>query len=200
MASMRAVTKGSPQPDPVGGLRFKVELQPDLNVGRFMECTGLSVEVETKEYMEGGSNDFVHKLPTRVKYPNIVLKRGVTHEEALLQWFLESRFTPQRRDMTISLLGPGLKNRQNGVSLPWLTGLARASQDPMVGTRGANVAYWRADAVRVNGYNEAFEGWGREDSEFAARLLAAGCTRRKLKFGGVVRSMATAKKRPSGET
>jgi phage tail-like protein len=107
VASMRAVAKGSPQPDPVAELRFKVELQPDLNIGRFSECTGISVEVETKEYMEGGSNDFVHKLPTRVKYPNLVLKRGVTHEEALLQWFFESRFTPQRKDMTISLLGPG---------------------------------------------------------------------------------------------
>jgi phage tail-like protein len=107
VASIRAVSKGSQQPDPVAELRFKVELQPDLNIGRFSECTGISVEVETKEYMEGGSNDFVHKLPTRVKYPNVVLKRGVTHEEALLQWFFESRYTPVRRDMTISLMGPG---------------------------------------------------------------------------------------------
>jgi phage tail-like protein len=105
--TMRAVTKGSPTPDPVAELRFKVEL-PGMSIGRFSECTGISVEVETKEYAEGGSNDFVHKLPTRVKYPNIVLKRGVTHEEALLKWFLDSRSAPQRRDMTISLLGPGL--------------------------------------------------------------------------------------------
>jgi phage tail-like protein len=107
VASMRAVTKGSPQPDPVAELRFQIEL-PGLTIGRFTECTGLSIEVETKEYMEGGANDYVHKLPTRVKYPNLVLKRGVTHEDALLKWFVESRFTPQRRDMTISLLGPGL--------------------------------------------------------------------------------------------
>ena len=107
--TLRAVSKGSPQPDPVAELRFKVELQPDLNIGRFSECTGISVEVETKEYKEGGANDFVHKLPTRVKYPNLVLKRGVTHEEALLQWFMESRYTPTRRDMTISLFGPGTK-------------------------------------------------------------------------------------------
>jgi len=107
VASMRAVTKGSAQPDPVAELRFTVEL-PGLTIGRFSECTGIAIEVETKEYMEGGANDYVHKLPTRVKYPNVVLKRGVTHEEALLKWFLDSRSAPQRRDMTISLLGPGL--------------------------------------------------------------------------------------------
>jgi phage tail-like protein len=108
VSAMRAVTKGSPTPDPVAELRFKVEL-PGLSIGRFRECTGISVEVEVKDYMEGGSNEFVHKLPTRVKYPNVVLKRGVTHEDALLKWFWESRFTVQRRDMTISLLGPGAK-------------------------------------------------------------------------------------------
>ena len=108
MASMRAVTKGSPTPDPVAELRFKVDL-PGVNIGRFRECTGISVEVETKDYMEGGSNDFVHKLPTRVKYPNIVLKRGVTHEDALLKWFWDSSRAVQRKEMTITLLGPGNK-------------------------------------------------------------------------------------------
>jgi phage tail-like protein len=106
--TLRAVTKGSTQPDPVAELRFKVDL-PGLGIGRFRECTGLEVEVETLEYAEGGSNDFVHKLPTRVKYPPVVLKRGVTHEDALMKWFYESRFTPKRRDMTISLMGPGTK-------------------------------------------------------------------------------------------
>ena len=106
--SMRAVTAGSARPDPVAELRFKVEL-PGMSIGRFRECTGIAVEIETKDYMEGGSNDFVHKLPTRVKYPNVVLKRGVTHEDALLKWFWETRTTVQRRDMTITLLGPGAK-------------------------------------------------------------------------------------------
>jgi phage tail-like protein len=108
VASMRAVTKGSPTPDPVAELRFKVDL-PGISIGRFRECTGIGVEIETKEYMEGGSNEFVHKLPTRVKYQNIVLKRGVTHEDALLKWFWDSRNSVQRKEMTITLLGPGTK-------------------------------------------------------------------------------------------
>ena len=82
-------------------------------------------------------------------------------------------------------LAPGLKNRQNALSLPWLSRFVRTRQDPMAPTRGCNVAYWREDAIRVNGYDEAFEGWGREDSEFGARLLASGCEKRKLKFAGV---------------
>src|SRR4051794_40060584 len=96
---------GSSFPDPVGELRFKVDIRTK-NIGRFRECTGIGLEIETKEYMEGGSNDFVHKLPTRVKYPNIVLKRGVTYEDELLRWIWATRTQAEQVEMTISLLGP----------------------------------------------------------------------------------------------
>lgn len=43
----------------------------------FQEVSGLSFELETEELREGGENRFVHKLPRRVKYPNLVLKRGL---------------------------------------------------------------------------------------------------------------------------
>lgn len=90
-----------------------------------------------------------------------------------------------RRETRFRALDAGLKNRVNALHLPWLSALVPTSQDHLHGTRGVNFAYWRDDACRVNGYNEAFEGWGREDSEFAARLLNAGLRRRKLKFAGV---------------
>jgi phage tail-like protein len=41
----------------------------------FRSVSGISVEIEVVEFREGGSND-VHKIPGRVKYPNLVLKQG----------------------------------------------------------------------------------------------------------------------------
>jgi phage tail-like protein len=78
-------------------------------LGQFSHASGLGGSLEVMPYPEGGRNDFVHKLPTRIKYPNIVLKRGVTHEDALLKWFWDSRNSVQRKEMTITLLGPGTK-------------------------------------------------------------------------------------------
>ena len=49
------------------------------------------------------------------------------------------------------------------------------------GIRGCNLSLWREDMLRVNGYDEAFTGWGREDSEFAARLMNAGIRRLDLR-------------------
>jgi cellulose synthase/poly-beta-1,6-N-acetylglucosamine synthase-like glycosyltransferase len=45
------------------------------------------------------------------------------------------------------------------------------------GIRGCNFAVWRADLLHVNGFNEAFTGWGREDAELAARMMNAGVQR-----------------------
>lgn len=40
--------------------------------------------------------------------------------------------------------------------------------------RGCNFSAFRADVEKVNGFDETFEGWGFEDSDFALRLIASG--------------------------
>jgi phage tail-like protein len=48
-----------------------------LGQGGFQECTGLELEQDVQEYLEGGRNDGVIRRVGRVKYPAIVLKRGM---------------------------------------------------------------------------------------------------------------------------
>ncbi len=51
---------------------------PDqLGTGGFQECGGLELEQDVQEYLEGGRNDGVVRRLGRVKYPHIVLKRGM---------------------------------------------------------------------------------------------------------------------------
>lgn len=51
--------------------------------------------------------------------------------------------------------------------------------------KGANIAFYKKDIVRVNGYNEAFIGWGSEDREVAIRLMNAGVKKLSIKMGAV---------------
>ncbi|STP11987.1 lipooligosaccharide glycosyltransferase [Helicobacter mustelae] len=51
--------------------------------------------------------------------------------------------------------------------------------------RGCNMSFFKKDAEKINGFNEDFRGWGREDSEFVARFLYAGGEVRYLKFAGI---------------
>ena len=56
---------------------FLVEVD-GLEIGRFTEVSGLQVEVGVETVAEGGQNGFVHKLPSRMTWPNLVLRRGLT--------------------------------------------------------------------------------------------------------------------------
>lgn len=77
----------------------------------------------------------------------------------------------------------GIRARENGLRMSWLSRLLRDRQGRI---RGCNMAFWRDDLVRVNGYDESFTGWGNEDLELAVRLQNAGVKRRTLKFGGIL--------------
>ena len=103
--SDRSTKKGSKTPDPVGGLRFLVKAD-DCTIGRFAQCQGLMAEYEIEEYAEGGQNAFVHKLRGRMRHPNLVLSRGITHETGLMDWFLKTQSAGKRGNISVSLLGP----------------------------------------------------------------------------------------------
>lgn len=81
--------------------RFKVTLtrsnadegSASLGDGGFSECTGLGLEADVKEYLEGGRNDGVVRRVGRVKLSPLVLKRGMflpgedaTADSALWDW------------------------------------------------------------------------------------------------------------------
>lgn len=91
--------------------------------------------------------------------------------ERAARWFGLGRFAADRRRAFWGGQLRGLKQVFRWPR-PWL----RTRAD-LRGIRGCNLGIWRADLVRVNGYSEAFVGWGREDSELAARLLNAGVAR-----------------------
>jgi glycosyltransferase involved in cell wall biosynthesis len=68
---------------------------------------------------------------------------------------------------------------------PALASKSRTVANGVVAIKSCNLGIWRDDLVRVNGFNEAFEGWGPEDKEICARLENAGVRRQTLLFGGI---------------
>lgn len=77
----------------------------DVALGGFTECTGIELSLDVEEYREGGLNGTPLKFPTRVKWSNITLKKGVGAGTALWDWhygFVEGR--GRRRDGVIALL------------------------------------------------------------------------------------------------
>ena len=46
-----------------------------------------------------------------------------------------------------------------------------------------NLAMYKDDFINVNGFDEAFEGWGYEDSDLVIRLIHNGIKRKEGRFG-----------------
>jgi glycosyltransferase involved in cell wall biosynthesis len=50
------------------------------------------------------------------------------------------------------------------------------------GANGSNMAFWRNDLDAVDGFDAAFKGWGREDSDIFIRLIRAEVRRKDGRF------------------
>ena len=72
---------------PGGAFSFWVEIQGTIS-GAFRECTGLGSESEVVADPGSGpkGGDALQKIPGRLKWTNIVLKRGVTASMEIWNW------------------------------------------------------------------------------------------------------------------
>lgn len=92
-------------------------------------------------------------------------------------------FLAQRSGLVRLALSGGLHGTAKGVHLP--LPLVRTDRD-FHGVLGCNLGVWRSDLELVNGFDEAFEGWGHEDADLAARLYANGRVRRVVHGRAIV--------------
>lgn len=67
--------------------------------------------------------------------------------------------------------------------LPDARGWRRRQPARWEGAKSCNLGVWREDLVRVNGFDEAYSGWGLEDSDLVVRLLHAGVRHKNGRFG-----------------
>lgn len=91
-----------------------------VEVGAFSEVSGLSVEVKVETIDEGGQNEFSHKVPGRMQWPNLVLKAGVTSNSALFDWFRRSSGAGLEQDyLQRTTVGLALIDGQGEIVRAW---------------------------------------------------------------------------------
>jgi glycosyltransferase involved in cell wall biosynthesis len=79
----------------------------------------------------------------------------------------------------------GIERRRHTLRLPALARLYARPGRKQRGIKSCNMAFWRDDLLRLNGFNEAMTGWGREDTELAIRAFHAGLLRRDVRFSAL---------------
>jgi phage tail-like protein len=128
--------------DPFKSHLFLVEID-GITQASFSECSGFSSHVEVIEYREGGDPNSVRKLPGKVSYQDITLKRGLTSSSELYDWHASALNPPiQRKNGSVVILddtlaeqvrwnftgawiskwdGPALSGKGNDVAIETLT-------------------------------------------------------------------------------
>ncbi|MFZ6658096.1 phage tail protein [Undibacterium sp. TJN19] len=92
---------------PPAAFYFSVTIGDGMQISdtSFSEVSGIGVEIETEQIVEGGENRFVHQLPLKMKHPNLELKRGIaTLQSPLVTWcktVLEGEFLQAIQPKTI---------------------------------------------------------------------------------------------------
>jgi glycosyltransferase involved in cell wall biosynthesis len=94
-----------------------------------------------------------------------------------------------RLTLRVDMRGSGMR-RLYTLHMPRIALRVHHLANLFIAIKGCNQAFWRADLVRANGFNEAIEGWGPEDKELCARLEFGGARRQTLLFGGIAWHLA----------
>jgi glycosyltransferase involved in cell wall biosynthesis len=84
-----------------------------------------------------------------------------------------------------SFFSKGLSNRKNSLHSNLLSRLFLKKKKYIKGIKTCNMSFFKNDCIKINGFNNDIEGWGREDSEFVVRLFNIGISRKNVYFNSI---------------
>jgi glycosyltransferase involved in cell wall biosynthesis len=67
-------------------------------------------------------------------------------------------------------------------SLPIGNLLRKVTPNSWSGVMTCNMAVWRTDLIKINGFDESYTGWGLEDSDITIRLIRSKIHRKSARF------------------
>ena len=94
----------------------------------------------------------------------------------------KTKKTLSNKVIKFSFFSFGLKNRKNSIHSNLLSGIFVNKKNHLRGIKSCNMGFYKKDCTKINGFNNEFEGWGREDSEFVVRLINSGVKRKNVRF------------------
>lgn len=104
-------------------------------------------------------------------------------KRVLISRRLSPTFTHEEANSTIKLLKfiflRDISNAHHLMRFPFFPAFSSTS---LSGIRSCNMGFFREDIVAINGFNEDFVSWGREDSELAVRFYRYGLKRKEHLF------------------
>ncbi|NLT74521.1 MAG: phage tail protein [Chloroflexi bacterium] len=99
--------------DPLVGFHYAIDIQGEVT-GYFTECSGIGSEHEVIEHkvVDADGHEHILKIPGRLKWENITLKRGITENMDIWDWrdmVVQGKVDDARREGSIIMFDQGLQ-------------------------------------------------------------------------------------------
>ncbi len=94
--------------DPLLGFNFMLQLEGAL-AGYFTECSGIGSEHDVVEHkvVDKQGHEIVRKIPGRLKWGDVTLKRGITSDMQIWEWrdtVVQGKMGDARKNISITML------------------------------------------------------------------------------------------------
>jgi phage tail-like protein len=101
------------QRDPLVGFHYAIEVQ-GVVTGYFTECSGVGSEHEIIEHkiVDEKGRESIQKIPGRLKWQDITLKRGITDNMDIWDWrdqVVQGKVNDARRNGSVIMFNQGLE-------------------------------------------------------------------------------------------
>jgi len=115
---------------------------------------------------------------SRILMSDAFTKSVLQQRIPIYHWSL-SRWVAARIKKDINRLSPL-------IAVPLGNRLRKVTSDSWHSVMTCNMSAWKEDLININGFDEAYMGWGLEDSDLVIRLLHAKILRKSARFASAV--------------
>lgn len=125
------------------------------------------------------NNHFVADHLTFAEKGHYLFGSRVSIQESLLTELFSKKI------IHFNFFSKGIKKRGRTIRFPFVMNFIKSITKRSSKLRGCNMSFWRADFIKINGFNEDLVGWGIDDSEMIQRLHNIEIKGKRLKHVGI---------------
>ncbi|EIT3185747.1 glycosyltransferase [Campylobacter jejuni] len=158
---------------------------------RLSEIRNKAIKTSNSEYIIVIDGDMILEKNFINDHLNFAQKKVFLQGSRVILNEKESKELLSKNDFSLAFDKKGFKNQRNIFLAKCIYKFSKLSKNffkksqLIKGIRGCNMSFYKSDFEAIEGFNEKFIGWGREDSEFVARFLFNNGVFKRLKFNAL---------------
>ncbi|EAK0979686.1 glycosyltransferase [Campylobacter lari] len=158
---------------------------------RLSEIRNKAIKASNSEYIIVIDGDMILEKSFIVDHLKFAQKKVFLQGSRIILNESESKKLLDKNDFSLAFDKKGFKNQRSVFLAKCVYKFSKLTKkffkksQLIKGIRGCNMSFYKSDFEAIEGFNEKFIGWGREDSEFVARFLFNNGVFKRLKFNAL---------------